>query len=72
MVSKYIEAEMSRGVLLDPFARSDIPEVHLSRFGVIPKSGQHGKWRLIVDLSHPEGKRVNDFIRPDLCSLWYL
>ena len=41
-----------------PFDRSEVPEVHLNRFGVIPKSSQPGKWRLIVDLSHPEGKSV--------------
>lgn len=72
VVSDYIEAELLRGVLLGPFAHSEVPEVHLSRFGVIPKSSQPGKWRLIVDLSHPEGKSVNDGISPELCSLKYV
>lgn len=43
----------------------------MSRFGVIPKSHQPGKWRLIVDLSYPEGKSVNDGIDPNLMSLNY-
>ena len=43
-----------------------------SPFGVIPKSGQPGKWRLIVDLSSPEGASVNAGIEPELCSLRYL
>ena len=31
-----------------PFASSSLPEVHYSRFGVIPKNHQPNKWRLIV------------------------
>jgi hypothetical protein len=45
--------------------------VHISRFGVIPKKHQPGKWRLIVDLSHPAGSSVNDRIEKELCSLRY-
>ena len=64
--------EKRRGVLLGPFERSGVPEVHLNRFGVIPKSSQPGKWRLIVDLSHPEGRSVNDSIQPEVCTLQYV
>ena len=46
--------------------------VHISRFGVIPKSSQPGKWRLIVDLSDPVGSSVNDGISRELCSLSYV
>ena len=59
---------MSRGVVLGPFAPEDVPEVHIHRFGVIPKSHQPGRWRLIV---HPDGKSVNDGISSELCSLQY-
>ena len=59
VVSDYIAAEMIRGVLLGPFERADVPEVHLSRFDVIPKSIQLGKGRLIVNLSLPDGERVS-------------
>jgi len=72
VVSAYIAEERERGVLLGPFEKAEVPEVHLNRFGVIPKSGQPGKWRLIVDLSHPEGGSVNDSIQPELCSLQYI
>ncbi len=34
-----------------------------------PKKHQPGKWRLIADLSYPEGKSVNDAIDKRLCSL---
>lgn len=43
--------------------------IQVSRFGVIPKSSQPGKWRLILDLSSPEGRSVNDGIDPVLCSM---
>ena len=45
--------------------------IQVSRFGVISKSHQPGKWRLIVDLSHRPGNSVNDGIDPVLCSLTY-
>ena len=35
-------------------------KVQISRFGVIPKANQPGKWRLILDLSSPDGSSVND------------
>ena len=49
-----------------------MPEVHVSRFGVIPKSNQPGKLRLIVDLSYPDGRSVNDGIDSELRSLQYI
>ena len=49
----------------------DALQVHIRRFGIVPMSHQPGKWRLIVDLSHPKGYSVNDRIEPELCSLTY-
>ena len=46
--------------------------IHVSHFGVIPKSHQPGKWRLIVDLSAPRGFSVNDGVPSELCSLLYV
>ena len=45
--------------------------IQISRFGVIPKGHNKGKWRLITDLSYPTGHSVNDGINPALCSLRY-
>ena len=45
--------------------------VHINRMGAVPKSTP-GKYRLIVDLSHPEGQSVNDGISDALCSLTYV
>ena len=72
VVSAYLAEEKRRGVLLGPFERSGVPEVHLNRFGVIPKSSQPVKGRLIVDLSDPEGRSVNDSIQPEVCTLQYV
>ena len=46
--------------------------VHCNPFGVIPKRGRPGKWRLIVNLSAPDGHSVNDGIVKELASLSYV
>ena len=48
------------------------PNLQISSFGVIPKKGQPGKWRLIVDSSSPWGASVNDGIRADEFTLHYI
>ena len=45
--------------------------VHTSKFGVIPKGNEIGKWRLILDLSSPVGTTINDGISKELCSMRY-
>ena len=71
VVEKYIGGECAAKRLLGPFDRSRFPHVHVSPFGVIPKS-EPGKWRLILDLSSPEVGSVNDGISKELCSLSYM
>jgi hypothetical protein len=69
-VDKYIAEEVSAGKLrriYDPLP----PGIHSSQIGLIPKKGRPNKFRLIVDLSCPEGHSVNDGISPDLCSFKY-
>ena len=44
----------------------------MSRFGVIPKRHQPGKWPLILDLSSPAGHSVNDGIGGEDYSLQYV
>ena len=56
VVKDYLAVECSEGRVLGPLDPQDFPYVHVSRFGVIPKgSPEANKWRLIVDLSSPEG-----------------
>ena len=68
VIDKHLAKEVGLGrVVHIPAVRPGL-QVHTSRFGVIPKKHQPGKWRLIVDLSHPDGA---DGIEPELCSLRY-
>ena len=55
--------------LLSPSHDSSI---QLSPFGVIPKKNKPNKWHLIVDLSSPKGRSVNDAISKELCSIAYV
>ena len=66
VVDKYLQKEQGASRVV---SIGDADGVHVSRFGVIPKPHQPGKWRLIVDLSHPKGASINDGIDPALCSL---
>ena len=68
VITAYIAAEVLEGRMCGPFPLDRFPDVHLNRMGVVPKGG---RWRLITDLSYPEGTSVNDGIRWDLCSLRY-
>ncbi len=71
VVEQYLKREVELKRVVGPMVPHSIPGVQINRFGVIPKSHQPGKWRLIVDLSHPEGSSINDGIDRDLCSLHY-
>ena len=68
VVGAYIGAERQAGRLLGSFRKYCFTQVQVSPFGVIPNS-EVGKWRLILDLSSPEGFSVNDRIKRELCSL---
>ena len=70
VIEEYLSNEISLGRVVGPVDVESLP-VQISRFGVIPKGHQSGKWRLILDLSHPEDRSVNDGITPELCSLSY-
>ena len=71
VVDEYLQKEITENRVAGPF----LPEAcvgHISRFGVIPKSHQHNKWRLIFDLSSPRGHSVNDGVPKELCSMSYV
>ena len=48
-----------------------VPLCHCSPIGLIPKPHQPGKWRLIVDLSSPQGHSVNDAISSEVAHMRY-
>ena len=70
VVRSYLAEECALGRVIGPLDLDAWPDVQISRFGVIPKSS--GGWRLILDLSAPEGASVNDGVDADLCSLSYV
>lgn len=72
IVEEYLFKEREAGRVVGPLPRESISSAQISPFGVIPKPHQPGKWRLILDLSSPEGASVNDGICKGLCSLRYL
>ena len=65
VIDVYLANEVSLGRVAGPFNSPPFPNLQISSFGVIPKKGQPGKWRLIVDLSSPWGASVNDGISAD-------
>ena len=72
VVDQYLKEEQALSRVYGPYPKSVCSTMHISRFGVIPKSHQPNKWRLIIDLSHPQGHSVNDNIPKTLCSLSYI
>ena len=70
VIDDYLAKECSVRRIIGPIAKGSL-SLQINRFGVIPKPHQPGKWRLIVDLSSPEGASVNDGISTNLCSLTY-
>ena len=72
VVDEYLAHEVMLRRVAGPFPFPPLPNLHISSFGVIPKRGQPGKWRLIVDLSSPGGCSVNDGIDPQDFTLQYI
>ena len=73
-VEDYLQAELAAGRIIGPFPPhlQEIEQAQVSRFGVIPKRNQMGKWRLILDLSSPYEHSVNDGVSKELCSMKYI
>jgi hypothetical protein len=57
VVADYISAEVEVGRLVGPLESHVLPLVKTSPIGLVPKSHQVDKWRMIVDLSFPRGSR---------------
>ena len=62
VVTSYLEEEsrLGRIVAVGRLEEARRLGVHISPFGVIPKKNKPNKWRLILDLSSPQGSSVND------------
>ena len=68
VVRDYLLHECSQGRIIGPLDNSLRPFLQINRFGVIPKKNSN-RWRLILDLSAPEGKSVNDVYIPTATKL---
>ena len=72
VVQHYLDAEVACGNVAGPFSAVQLPAtIMYNRFDVIPKPNKPGKWRLIVDLSYPQGSSVNDGISTTDSSMVY-
>ncbi len=74
VVEKYLAGEVEGGrvALAGTLQLAEALGIHCSPFGVIPKKNRPGKFRLILNLSAPEGASVNDGINKELASLSYI
>ena len=70
-MSAYLAKECVEGQVLGLFDEHLLLQLNISRLGVVPKHSP-GQWHIIVDLSSPEGRSINDRISKDLCSLSYV
>lgn len=71
VVDKYIANEVKAGTLQAVMEQDEQARTHCNPIGMVPKNHQPGKFRLIVNLSAPEGSSVNDAISSDLASVKY-
>ena len=72
VIDAYLQNEVSCGRVAGLFSTPPFTDLHISCFGVVPKNNQPGKWRLILDLSSPDGHSVNDGIPKAPFSIQYV
>ena len=64
-----IDKEVQAGRVAGPFTSPPISNLRCSPIGIIPK--KQGGWRMICNLSAPQGQSINDWIDPAKCSVQY-
>ena len=69
VIDQELAKEHDAGRILGPFTTPPIYPLHCSGLGMIPK--KNGKWCMIMHLSAPAGRSVNDGIHPEDFSLHY-
>lgn len=69
-VAQYLSEECAAGRMAGPYQSLPHPQLRCSGVGVVPKKS--GKLRLIMHLSAPEGRSINDGICADEFSLHYV
>ena len=71
VISRYITEEVAGGRMVGPLKEDVQGMIHCSPIGLVPKGRGTGQWRMIVDLSYPCDRGVNDGIAASLCSMRY-
>ena len=61
VIDSYLEAECQAGHTVGPFPSPPLPNFVINPLGAVPKK-RSGNWRLIMHLSYPPGRSVNDGI----------
>ena len=72
IVSEYLAREVALNRMWKFPAKIAPSGTHISPMGIIPKKNKPNKWRLIIDLSSPNGFSINEGISPELSSLSYV
>ena len=70
VINQYLEEELRTGNMAGPYHKPPYESYQINRFGVIPKP--NNKWRLIIDLSFPNGFSVNDGISRENFAVSYV
>ena len=70
VVHEYLDKEVAEQRVWVVGATGEVAGIQCSLFGVIPKKGKPGRWRLLLNLSAPDGASVNDGIPKDLYVPW--
>ena len=63
-VNDYLSKEITKGAILGPFEKVEIPEFYCSPLLTRPED--HDKRRVILNLSYPKGASLNDAVTRDL------
>ena len=80
VVIAYLKEEVEKGSMCGPFSSPPLEGLHRNRIKVIPKPREAGQpaatsttddYRLIVDLSYPYGKSINDGIPDEFAKVSY-
>ncbi len=69
VIDQFVSAELAAKRILGPVEPDIASLINVNWFGLVPKGHVPDKWRLIVDLSFPQGGSVNDGVNSELCSL---
>ena len=57
VVEDYIHHKLALRQMSGPYPSSRCRDVHINRFGIIPKNHQPDKWCFITDLSYPPSRQ---------------